>query len=1243
MDILDFEEEKVPPGFGMDEAFGIDELFPFGFEMEDEFIEASDFEDKFQPRPDTEEASDKASEAEVKSTPTPTPTPKLKPKPGNLVVGLPFSTLTQPASQYQGFVPPAPETNEKDAVIALIESLGPLDEDDDYIEFELDSFTVYLDSKSYPTELRPLQHLISRSAQFMFFDGVLRHGDLRFYVRKIPFRKLPLGNYGEVNHTVGDQIWILSERNEDLGKEVYYKLMAPAPEYRRFHVPYLWIANLTKHVIDYLEYLRSQKHRAILYDFKSKFSDWMLSHHQGVPEFDKWYAGNRTRDFRVAVSANIDYIFEEAYGLDSKLVSWHTFFKEVKTVDLYKPNLTAFRPSKIRHSLEDGVKIRDDSVPATVVTPYAYNLFSHMVFGKLLEPKRPSAPVKTQRVGFIKDTRALSSWPASFCSTKRSAHDRSALIASIEPGDVISTLPDDAEKTETSWKMLSSAHFEGDYHWFGLVQKVHEAPRKGRTFDVLWLYHPMDTPCSVMKYPWANELFLSDSCTCHPRIAKIEESDIIATHEVEFFGEPSSTAEYFVRQTYLSTECRWTSLRKSHLACGNELAYSEPQDHPGQYSIGDTVLVETRSMHLETFVIEGFFEKANVSLACMRRLLRRKEVDKTARSAPPNELVYSQRLDNIAVRKIDRRCHVRVFFVGEELPPPYNRDGTGDAYFITHEEIEVDGKTAYRPVQTKDLGTLRPGFNPLDNVQKLQGLDLFCGGGNLGRGIEEGSAVEMRWTNDIWGGAIHTYMANTEPGRCTPFLGSVDNLLGMALDGGKGVPAPGDVHFISAGSPCPGFSLLTLDKTTMAQRKNQSLIASFASFVDFYRPLYGVLENVPNMVNNRNFRDTCVFSQLVCAIVGLGYQVQIQFLDSWSFGSAQRRSRVFLVFTAPGLVPPKAPKASHSHPEKTSTSRLGQTACGRPFDIRKIVPTPFKFTSMRDAVGSLPDIQDGKADYCIGYPDHRLAVGFTALIRKQLQCIPTHPYGMNFSKAWWGDRNHQRVMTKSERSLFPDDGIERVKRVSKGWGRIDPNGLIGTIPTCCLPTDSRVGSVSHWEQNRPMSVLEARRAQGFPDHEILVGARKDQFRVIGNSVSRHVALVLGLAIREAWSSTLSGVDGDMRQQLRLRAKSPSLNEVLDDSSEAGEEEDVDMQVQLQVQAESHIKIDDTSTDHSDDALGGIRSPFSGVFTPATSESVEAFNGEVDRKRMLPICVEVPSAKKRRLESKEPLEIIEIDE
>ncbi|KAI1385819.1 S-adenosyl-L-methionine-dependent methyltransferase [Hypoxylon trugodes] len=1046
------------------------------------------------------------------------------PKERPIIVEIPKSTLIHPRSHFQGFVPPVTEVTESEAIVSLLEAAkaqGSAQEG--FIEFDLHDFSVYFYSEIHRYELKSLHQLAVRQYTDQFyFDGVLSCGEIRFYLRKVPFRHLPVGNYGSEEHTVGDQIWIRSALNEKRDKEIYYKLGNRSTEYERFYEPFLWIANLTKHVLDYCEHLKEIGRRAVLDDFKSQFSIWLVQKHSESTAFQQWHSANRGTNFRGAIIANIEFIWKEAYGLDPKIATWHELWDEVKDRKRYKPNLAlnqlplskgngpaAYNP------LQRQATVR---VSPTPVTPFVYDLFSYMVFGNVLKRETLSGNIEKKQKAFVQSSRLAEH--KSQLTIKRDETDREMFISSIAVGDVISTKPDD-EGTDTQWKQTKSKHHEGEHLWFGLIWKIHESVKGKRSFDVIWLYQSIDTPCGVMKYPWNNKLFLSNNCTCHHNTAKIQADEILSTHSVEWFGGPSTSAEFFVRQTYLSDDCRWTTLKEEHLTC-EEDGFDKKQ----LYKTGDAVLVETdpKILQLETFIVEAFFNEGNTRCVKLRKLLRRQAVDKDAPNAPLNELVYTDQFFEISTRKIFRHCLVRSFQPGERIPTPYDCGGTGDLFFITHQEIKNrEGQLAYVPFDMNLAQQFRQGFDPtqIQLPEKLQGLDLFCGGGNFGRGLEEGGAVTMRWANDVWSEAIHTYMANSEPGVCTPFLGSVDDLLLRALKGnGSKVPQPGDVHFISAGSPCPGFSLLTNNKTTDTQRKNQSLVASFASFVDLYRPYYGILENVPTMVNSKRFRDACVFSQLVCALVGLGYQTQAMFLDAWSFGAPQARTRIFLCFTAPGFRMPKVPAPSHSHPPGTRLSTLGEISCGRPFDSRKLVSTPFKFVSIGDAIADLPNIQDAKPDYCVGYPDHRLSIGYTTPLRKQLFAIPTQPRGMNFSKAWFGRPGMPSVMSASDREVFPGPPSQRIMLPSKGWGRVDYSGLFQTIATQCTPTDARIGYTNHPTQLRSLTVMEIRRAQGFRDHEVLVAPSNYQWRIIGNSVARQVSLALGLKVREAWFGTL---------------------------------------------------------------------------------------------------------------------------
>jgi hypothetical protein len=54
-----------------------------------------------------------------------------------------------------------------------------------------------------------------------------------------------------------------------------------------------------------------------------------------------------------------------------------------------------------------------------------------------------------------------------------------------------------------------------------------------------------------------------------------------------------------------------------------------------------------------------------------------------------------------------------------------------------------------------------------------------------------------------------------------------------------------------------------------------------------------------------------------------------------------------------------------------------------------------------------------------------------------------------------------------------------------------------------------------------LSLMEARRAQGFPDEEVVLGRLAAKWKIVGNSVARQVAFALGLSIRDAWLSDMA--------------------------------------------------------------------------------------------------------------------------
>lgn len=775
---------------------------------------------------------------------------------------------------------------------------------------------------------------------------------------------------------------------------------------------------------------------------------------------------------------NIAFLYKEAIGVNESLISlpiWAVLFEK------------------------DAVPRQEIKEDMTVVTPYIYECFKELRFGHLLKVVEAARftdarhDLQGEKLHLTGNTdlpdpefhAASRSFPLSGAKTinrdpgleaqrkEDATARRRKKIAAIKRGDVLSVTKD---SEGSLWKDEASRWKAADECWYIYVQEVHVSRDGDRSFDAIWLYEPSHTSCAKMKYPFSDELFLSDNCTCSGY--RIEEERVLDVVEVTWHGSPSSSSRhFFVRQTYLENE-RFVTLKDEHKTCQHLRSAMGDSNPKLQYTIGQTVLAPPgyKTKHaLEVFEIVDFVSDPSESrsFVILRHLKRRFEIDGKGR---PNELVYTTRKDKLDINKIEGPCIVRFYSEADVingLPAPYCRDGTGNAFYITSKLIETSGNSVLEAIDEHIPKGFVQGFDPLSSAgrRKLRGLDLYCGGGNFGRGLEEGGAVRNEWAVDIDRQAIHTYYANLKgPNSCKLFWGSVNDMLIQALKGNPKasdlIPLPGDVEFISAGSPCQGFSQINTLKHNDKGLKNQSLVASVASYIDFYRPSYGLLENVLGMAQKGKGRDEDVLSQLICSIVGMGYQVQIFVLDAWSFGSAQSRSRLFVSFSAPGLEPPPHPRLSHAHHCNIPTRTLGKLANGQCFGHRTTGPTPFGFPTAGQATSDLPAIGDGATQHCTSHPDHVVPLGQSQELRSQMLLIPKHPRGMNLARAW---NEGQGVVTTADRQkyfghlMYNSEGQTRESftPISKAYGRINPNSYFSTVLSSIKPHDARLGFNIH--------------------------------------------------------------------------------------------------------------------------------------------------------------------------------------
>ncbi|EFQ97426.1 hypothetical protein MGYG_00467 [Nannizzia gypsea CBS 118893] len=980
-------------------------------------------------------------------------------KPGNELVGIVCPPLTSPPSAYEGHPSPYPICKEWHAVNTLFLAHDSARKEyggSEFVSFVLDDYTIYsrTGGNGRRAGMVPLNDVANKEGgTIFFFDGIIRpEGEVdstvgHFYLKQISFSRVSLGGYEDPDlHTVGEDIWIQSTHCQQKG--IWYRLGEPSLAYEPYHCFFTWLADLAKHFVDYLH--ADEKRDVTLNHFKEDFHDWLLGCHNEKPEFISWLGKYGSRDFRHAVNAHGKFLRGQSFTIDFSSYSHHTLWDEL---GLSETPVITEQPTVVKN---------------TVVTPFVHNCFKNMPWSNHLQKVQFAPEVERQHKEMVR--RQTNS---ALLGTKR----RTSVTGDIAIGDVVTLKKDD----ESIWKG------EEEY-WYALVQGF--GPGKHRDLRLLWLYRPTDTVCSNMTYPHSNELFLSDHCNC--KEGEILAKDVVKKVAVDFFSfdEDRDGSTLFVRQTYQTKDETFRTLSDSDFTCHCRA----PKEPTQNFKVGDTVLAQFSNKLKPAEIISIGAEEAVLRVFIYHRDLGEK-------NCRPNELVHCDDYHSVPIRRIKRHCHIRVFKPVQisNIPCPYNRDGTGDAFYIIYRKDEENLVPLNFPPN------LREGFDPSNPaLPKLKALNLFSGGGTFDRGLEEGTAIESKWAVE-WGlQQMLTYRANHPDGKgLNLFCGSVNDYLSQAFRGEEHeyIAGIGDVHFISAGSPCQGYSTANAHRHNEMSMRNSSMITSVASYVDFYRPQYAILENVTGMASRTHEQNP--LSQLLCAFVGMGYQARVFNLDAWNFGAPQSRSRLFIAVTAPGLHIIEHPPLTHSHPPGTKSRTLGDNPNGSTFGERRWDTPVFDFISASSATRDLPPINTARI-MSITWPDHRPSRIESEGRQALIQSIPKRPRSQGLIEAiarGWAD---------------PADHPERIKRGNcKAWSRVHPKKLFPTVTTSVCPFCIFTGRWLHWQENRLVTVQEVRRAQGYPDNEVLIGSPVHQWKIVGNSVARQVALALGLAVREA--------------------------------------------------------------------------------------------------------------------------------
>ena len=267
------------------------------------------------------------------------------------------------------------------------------------------------------------------------------------------------------------------------------------------------------------------------------------------------------------------------------------------------------------------------------------------------------------------------------------------------------------------------------------------------------------------------------------------------------------------------------------------------------------------------------------------------------------------------------------------------------------------------------------------------------------------------------------------------------------------IPPERKVDVIFGGPPCQAFSTAGARRALADERGNVFL--RYIDIVEKIRPTYVVIENVRGLLSApfpyKDIKEP-VKGGALCVILDrlkeAGYTISFELYNAANFGAPQIRERVVMIGKRGNQ---KVPYLSPPHDQY-----------GR-YDLHPWI-------TLKEAVD---DIED-KPQHYVEFPEKRL---------KFYRMLKEGQYWKDLPKEVWEEAMGATLKLGGGKTGF-------YRRVS--FGR--PSPTLVTDPT--MPATD----LCHPTEDRPLSVEEYSRIQGFPDDWTICGPINEQYKQIGNAV-----------------------------------------------------------------------------------------------------------------------------------------------
>ncbi|MCL1465504.1 DNA cytosine methyltransferase [Argonema galeatum] len=368
------------------------------------------------------------------------------------------------------------------------------------------------------------------------------------------------------------------------------------------------------------------------------------------------------------------------------------------------------------------------------------------------------------------------------------------------------------------------------------------------------------------------------------------------------------------------------------------------------------------------------------------------------------------------------------------------------------------------------------------NIKSPTVLDIFCGAGGMSLGFQN-AGCEILGGIDKNPHAIRTHHRNFPNCKLMRDAHSIESITDLSkLD-----ITPGEIDILIGGPPCQVFSVVGIGKMKSLGKQIESdvrnfLYEDFIRFIQYYKPLFFVIENVNYLLNH------WIFPTFIRDLEnGLtrkkhdypGYDLSYRILTASDYGVPQIRKRLFIVGRR------KDTNLTFEFPDAKTGSpvSVGEAIGDLPELEPMCLPLKSKSTAPKQIDSPKAYKFSPESEYQKLMRNKSYDTVMNHLCRshndKDLHIFSIMPQGGKY-------KNIPDELKRYSDEIF-DDKYKRLHWDKPSWT------LTAHMQKDCL-------AYIHPTQTRSISVREAARLQSFPDHFVFDAPMTRMFELVGNSV-----------------------------------------------------------------------------------------------------------------------------------------------